>query len=536
MTLNTLRSMWYKFLYNWVTVILFFTFNINSFKISAQGCSPSSVHEKKITFLYTNDLHSHVDPLKVNWISDTRMLGGFANIATLVKKEKASNANTLYLDAGDYFCGPYISSLTNGEAIIDIMNYMSIDATTIGNHEFDYGWENAYEQLKKAKFPIINGNIFLKGTETLFWNHPYKILTLDNVRIGVIGLHGKFAFYDTTSEEMVQGVEVKDEVFYLKKYIAELDNKVDLIVLLAHQGIPGKQSSSGSNDALRNLKTDIELAQKVNGIDIMITGHAHQGTPQPIISNGTLIVSTNALGIEVGKLEICYNSMSDKIFAHKNTLEYVYDDEIEDDTTLLRVINDWKQKMKSITDEKVCMVPVALTRSYSEESFLGNIVADAMKHSFPETDFAVTNSGGLRQDIDAGNVTVGKLISAFPFPNTVVEVELSGSQIKSLFEHGAGLTNGVLQVSAGLEIVYDENKNLGSRIIKCNIHGKNLDENRTYRVLTSNFLADGGDGFNTFREAKSIKKTNLEVLQTMVNYLKTFEIYEPKIEGRVVKL
>jgi 5'-nucleotidase/UDP-sugar diphosphatase len=424
-----------------------------------QDITPS-LNEKKITILYTNDLHSHVEPLKVPWISHTRLLGGFANIATLVKKEKATNANTLYLDAGDYFCGPYISSLTNGEAIIDLMNYMNIDATTIGNHEFDYGWENAFTQLQKATFPIINGNIFLKGTETLFWNQPYKIITIDGVRIGIIGLHGKFAFYDTTSEEMVMGIEAKDEVFYLRKYIDELNNKVDLIVLLAHQGIPGRQSSSGSTDVARNLQTDIDLAQKVSGVDIMITGHAHQGTPDSLwYSNGTLIVSTDALGIELGKLEISYNSVSQiKLLPIKIRSITLYDDEVEDDTTVLRVINVWKQKIMSITDEKVCTASSPLTRSYSEESFLGNIVADAMLHAYPEYDFALTNSGGLRQDVDAGLVTVGNLISAFPFPNTVVQLELIGSEIRALFEHGARLTNGVLQVSAGVEMVYDENK------------------------------------------------------------------------------
>ncbi len=517
-----------------IRVFLFILVMHSQFSVCQQ--INSALHEKKITILYTNDLHSHVEPLKVPWISHTRLLGGFANIATLVKKEKASNANTLYLDAGDYFCGPYISSLTKGEAIIDLMNYLNVDATTIGNHEFDYGWENAFVQLKKATFPILNGNIFLKGTDSLFWNQPYKILTIDGVRIGIIGLHGKFAFYDTTSEEMVMGIEAKDEAFYLRKYIGELHTRTDLIILLAHQGIPGRQSSTGSTDVARNLQADIDLAQKVAGVDIMITGHAHQGTPQPLVSNGTLIVSTDALGIELGKLEISYDTRSDKITAYKNTLDYLYDDEVEDDTTLLRVINEWKQNIKSITDEKVCMASAPLTRSYSEESPLGNIVADAMLQAYPEYDFALTNSGGLRQDVDAGIVTVGNLISAFPFPNTIVQLELLGGEIRALFEHGAKLTNGVLQVSGGVAMAYDEKKDIGSRLIKCNINGKALEDTRIYKVLTSNFLADGGDGFTSFRKAKSKKKTNIEILETMVSYLKTFDEYVPKTEGRVIKM
>lgn len=492
--------------------------------------------EKKITLLYSNDLHAHLEPFKVAWVDSIRLVGGFANIATLVKKEKAQNPNTVYFDAGDFFTGPYISSLTKGEAVIDLMNYLSLNAACAGNHEFDHGWENVPAQFSKAKFPILNGNIFIKGTRKLLWNNPYTILTVNGVRIGVIGLHGKFAFYDTIADEMIRGVEAKDEEFYLRKYIKQLRKKADLIVLLIHQGVPGRQSSIGSADVARNLQKDIELAQKVPGVDIIVTGHAHQGTPQPLVSNGTLIVSTDAYTIELGKLEITYNKKLDKITSYKNTLNYLFDDEVEDDAATQNAIDKWKQKLSKITGEKVCKTSLALTRSYGEESFMGDMVADALLHAYPDYDFAVTNSGGLRQDIDAGSVTIGNLISAFPFPNTMVQLEIKGSDLKTLFEHGASLTNGILQVSKGIEIAYDEKKPAGERVVVCNIKGMHLDKDKIYKVITSNFLADGGDGFLDFKNAISKKRTNIEVLRAMINYLKTFETYYPKLEGRIKKI
>ena len=116
---------------------------------------------KDVTIIYTNDLHAHVEPYKVPWIADgKRDIGGWANITTMVKQEKAKN-NATGFDAGDYFTGPYISSLTKGKAIIDIMNTMSYDAVTIGNHEFDHGWDNTLLQLS-ATFPIVQGNIFIR--------------------------------------------------------------------------------------------------------------------------------------------------------------------------------------------------------------------------------------------------------------------------------------------------------------------------------------------------------------------------------------
>ena len=262
-----------------------------------------AAQEQKLTVLYTNDLHAHFEPHIVPWVSKTRKVGGFANIAALVKKEKAANPHTVYFDAGDSFAGPFVSSLTKGEAVIDAMNYLGLDAAAVGNHEFDYGWENAMEQFKKAKFPLLNGNIFLKGTDELHWNKPYIIKNVNGIRLGIIGLHGRFAFYDTISDEMIKGVEARDEKVYLRKYVEELKPQTDLIVLLVHTGIPGTQSSTGERDVPRNHEHDIELAKAVPGVDLMVTGHPHSGLSEPIVANGTIIVSTDAYTIELGKLE-----------------------------------------------------------------------------------------------------------------------------------------------------------------------------------------------------------------------------------------
>jgi 5'-nucleotidase len=496
---------------------------------------PAIAEDADLSILYSNDLHSHLEPHIVPWVSETRLVGGFANIATIVKREKSANDHTIYFDAGDFFTGPYISSLTKGAAVIDAMNHLGLDAAAVGNHEFDHGWKNAQEQFAKATFPILNSNIFVQETGDLVWDHPYLIQEVNGIKLGVIGVHGKFAFYDTTSEEMVKGVEARSEEEALRRYIKELQGKTDLIVVLVHQGIPGTQSSGGAGDVVRNHEKDIALAKNVSGIDIMITGHPHSGTPEPLIANGTIIVSTDAYTIELGKLDLTYNRDTHKITGYKNNLDYLFDDEVDADPEMLGLIEKWNNQVRTISDEKVTTTSVALTRSYSAESLLGDMVADAMLETNADYDFAVTNSGGLRQDIDAGVVTVGDLISAFPFPNTIVRLEMKGSDLREMFEHGAGLTNGILQVSKGVELVYDESLPIGSRITRCNIKGMPLDDNRTYKVLTSNFLADGGDGFLMFKKALSYKNTRTEIVGPMIRYLKKFERYEPKIEGRVIK-
>ena len=119
-------------------------------------------------------------------MSEDRLVGGFANIATLVKHEKAANPNTIYIDSGDYFSGPYVSTLTEGAAVIGSMNFLGLDAACIGNHEFDHGWQNTFAQLEKATFPILNGNIFVEETGELFWDNPYIIIERDGLKLSLI--------------------------------------------------------------------------------------------------------------------------------------------------------------------------------------------------------------------------------------------------------------------------------------------------------------------------------------------------------------
>ena len=164
---------------------------------------------------------------------------------------------------------------------------------------------------------------------------------------------------------------------------------------------------------------------------------------------------------------------------------------------------------------------------------MGNFVSDAMLEAYPEAAIAVTNSGALRQDIPAGSVTIGSIISAFPFPNTVVICELTGEAIYKLLEHGAKLTNGILQLSQGMKMVYDESKPFGQRVLSCTLNGQAIKKEKLYKVATSNFVPDGGDGFTEFKKASSCRRTGEEIIQVMAKYLQKRGNYQPRVEGRI---
>jgi len=484
---------------------------------------------KEITILHTNDLHSHLLPHIETWISDSREVGGFANLATLIKQEKADNPNTVYIDSGDYFSGPYVSTLTKGKAVINSMNYLGLDAACIGNHEFDHGWDNMLEQMQEATFPILNGNIFFEGTDQLVWENPYTIIKKGGLRIGVIGLHGKFAFNDTINFKMTEGIEARDEEKYLRKYIAELEPLTDLIILSIHQGMPGRQSSIGLTDVERNLYKDILLAKNVPGVDVIVSGHAHQGTPKALISNETIIVSTNAYTTELGKLQIKYDTEKEQIVSHSNELITIFDDEIEDDSDMLREITFWQKEVEKIASRPVTSSTEKMVRAYGKESNMGNLFADAIAAFDKRIDFAVVNSGALRQDIDSGLVTKGDLISAFPFPNTVVITKLKGSQVKKIFNHAAGMTNGVLQVSKNSKYSFTP----GAEAHKIWVNGEVVDDMAEYWVAAPNFVTQGGDGYWEFQNSIEYIDSGVLVVDAVENFLEGKGVYEPKYEDRI---
>ena len=142
----------------------------------------TSVMAQDVTIIYTNDLHAHVDSYKVPYVADgKRDIGGFANISTLVKQEKAKNKATFYFDAGDYFTGPYISSLTKGEAIIDIMNTMPFDAVSIGNHEVLLGYTAYLHLMTRSRSSLSRDSIMTIITDLINLPRPSRIRGLKHV-------------------------------------------------------------------------------------------------------------------------------------------------------------------------------------------------------------------------------------------------------------------------------------------------------------------------------------------------------------------
>ncbi len=169
---------------------------------------PTLAEIKEITLLHTSDIESVYEPVDAFWNDDIELIGGIPYLATLIKNVQAEEGTSFLLDAGDIYTGA-LSKKSKGKLPFDLYNSMGYDVITLGNHEFEYGWESLVETMPRARFPVLNANIFHEASDSMF-AQPYTIIERDGVKIGVIGAMGIDAFYNTMWKGNRKGLTIKD--------------------------------------------------------------------------------------------------------------------------------------------------------------------------------------------------------------------------------------------------------------------------------------------------------------------------------------
>lgn len=489
----------------------------------------------ELTILYTNDIHAQMHPLQTTWKTAETRMGGFAHIATKVEQIRNEREHVLFLSAGDVMTGPPVSRLTKGEAVFDLMNVMGYDAMCLGNHEFDQGWQNVLERVYQARFPVLGANIFYRDTNIPF-AMPCAILQRGPLKIGIIGILGRKAALETINTRLVTALEFRDQITLLQEWVPRLRPYVDVLILLAHEGVAGMQSTTAEQDRQRRLDTDIAVASAVPGIDVLITGHAHRGVEIPIVvePTGTLLVSTYGMGTRLGELVLQVDPDAGDITGQTGKLVPVLSEEIPPKPDVAERIAYWDQQVQSITNEVLGHTNHALTRDYYDASPLGNLCADAFRAA-AGTEIAITNSGGLRADVPAGPITAGQILAAYPFENPIVRMTLSGEQVFRLLEHGATFDYGIVQVS-GIRIKMDTARPKGDRILWVTINGNKLDRKRAYSVATSDYMARGGDAYTVFAEAEDSQPVGAFCTEAIMNFIRTKGIIRPESVDRILVL
>ncbi len=473
------------------------------------GCAQSTIETpplddlREVTLLYTNDFESAYDPIPAFWRDDLDHVGGIAQLATLIDEIRAAENPSFLLDAGDIFTGT-LAKLTRGELPFELMITMGYDAMCIGNHEFEYGWWVLRDAMQRAPFPVLAANLFYEGTDIPF-TKQWTILERDGFRIGVVGIFGTDAATALFPPHL-EGLEVRDPVAAARTAVARLRDEVDLVVLLTHQGhtAPMQTDDEADPSVHRDIEADIALAGAVEGVDVLIGGHADAGQETPFIqpATGTLICQTYGQGTRLGYLKLLIDPASGKVVGHDGRLLVVASDELEPQPVVTAKLAAYRARFPEV-DEIIGRTAERLTRRYNEESSLGDLFADILR-DHGHTDIAFVHSGGIRADLPAGEITREALLDAFPFIDRVTTLRMTGTQIVDVLEQGFSLERGVLQV-AGMIVTYDLSRPIGERVVSVTIGSNPLGPGATYTVTTLDFLASGADLYSGFLDAEVIE-------------------------------
>lgn len=259
---------------------------------------------KKITVLHTNDVHSYIDPFPKDHPRNPNM-GGVARRAALIENIRQENPNVLLLDAGDIFQGTPYFNYYGGELEFKLMSMMKYDVATIGNHDYDNGLEGLLAQLPHAKFDFVSSNYDFKNTILDGHIKPYKILTVDGVKIGIFGLGVEL-------EGLVDKKNCKETVYNDPIEIAtdisqrlKHEHKCDLVICLSHIGFKYKEDP--------DKVCDLILAKKTKDIDLIIGGHTHTFLDKPVIEKNSegkevLINQVGCYGLNLGRIDFYVTS------------------------------------------------------------------------------------------------------------------------------------------------------------------------------------------------------------------------------------
>jgi len=474
------------------------------------------VQEATVTIFHTNDIHGRFLP------SNTAI--GIDTIATIL----AETPNAMLVDAGDTFHGLPFATLNRGMDIVELMNAAGYSLFTPGNHDFNFGTDRLLELEAAADFGFISANVY-RGGELLF--DDIAIKEINGVTIGFFGLAHPDTPHLTNPVNVVE-VTFADPIEAARNSVELLqDMDVDVIVALAHLG-------SGARSDYRVDGWAIEVANAVSGIDIIIDGHSHNLHEDGIRVGDTLIVQAGDHGRIVGRVDIFVNEDEITIVAGHIDHDYAVEN-FTPNAAIQALIEDIQARQSEVMDIVVAYLSVTLYQAEirSEEMPLGNLVADAIRWG-AGTELAFTNGGGIRDVLEAGDVTKGDIISVLPFGNYVITLEVTPAILRDAMENGVSALPGggrFPQVS-GFAFTFNPDAEDGERIISISVDGEYLDLEDTttvFTLATNNFIAAGGDAYTMFVYLPILLEFGNQD-EILIEYINYADLENLRVEGRIV--
>ncbi|MBS0259454.1 MAG: 5'-nucleotidase C-terminal domain-containing protein [Proteobacteria bacterium] len=513
----------------------------------------AALADYELNILHINDFHSRIE--SINKFDSTcsaeeegknECFGGAARLLTAINQTrdalKAQGKNVLLLNAGDNFQGSLFYTTYKGTVEAEVLNAMKFDAMTVGNHEFDDSEDGLAGFLDKVQFPVVTANVVATAASKIGDRvKPSIVLEVGGQKIGIVG-----AVANDTAELATPGpnITIAEDVAKISEQVQKLkQDGVDKIIALTHVGYP----------------RDLEFIAKIPDVDVVVGGHTHtllsntdqkaEGPYPTLVDNPggykVPVVQAGQYSKYLGDLKVVFDDSG--VVKESKGDPILIDSSFKPDEATLKRIDELKAPIEALKskvvgssegpiegDRKVCRV---------KECSMGNLVADATLARVKDqgVTIAFANSGGLRSSIDAGDVSMGEVLTVLPFQNTVATFQLKGEDIRAALENGVSqIDDGAgrfMQVS-GLKYSFDRSKPAGGRVVSVDVKEGDafvpLDPAKTYIVAANNYVRTGGDGFKVFA-TKAINAydfgPNLE--EAVAAYITANSPYKPYTDGRI---
>lgn len=499
-----------------------------------------------LTVLHTNDFHARFEPISkydsgcsAEDNGEGKCFGGSARLATAIEAAKERADNWILVDGGDQFQGTLFYTYYKGALAAEMMNNMGYTAMTVGNHEFDDGPEVLRGFSDSVNFPILMSNADFSG-EPLIADAIEKSVVIERggEKIGLIGLTPQ-----DTDELASPGPNVifSDPSAAVQGEVDKMTAMgVNKIVVLSHSG----------------YDVDQAVAANTTGVDVIVGGHSNTllsntneraSGPYPTMVGGTAIVQAYAYGKFLGELNVTFDDAGNVVSTSGEPI--VMDASVEEDAAIKGRIAEAAEPLEEIRNRVVAQSAASIEGDRSVcrvmECEMGNLVADAMLDRVADqgVTIAIANSGGLRASIDAGDVTMGEVLTVLPFQNTLSTFQVSGQTVIDALENGVSQVEevkGRFPQVAGLKFTFDASVAPNEGRVQDVLVMKDgawmaIDPAATYSLVSNNYVRGGGDGYKMFRSASNVYDYGPDLADVVAEYLAESGPYQAYTDGRIAQ-
>ncbi|MCL1802759.1 MAG: bifunctional metallophosphatase/5'-nucleotidase [Eubacteriaceae bacterium] len=483
---------------------------------------------KKLVLLHSNDLHGDFLDKEHNGA----LIGGVSLLSGYVQKARDEDTHVIYCVAGDMLQGSLIDSEYKGLSTIEIMNMLSPDIASLGNHETDYGLTHLLFLERCARFPIVNANIFIRNPLTRLFQ-PFDIIEVNGMKIMFIGIITDEVMNGIKNDYLISKlIDVYDAAVEVGRIVnAYRAIDIDLTVLLTHIG----------------FEEDKKLAALLDpewGVDLIIGGHSHTLLEKPEVVNDILIAQAVCGTDQVGRFDLVVDTELDSVASYDWQLVPINNKTCPKDEVLENIVLSYKEQTDEKFNRVLCRLPQKLTHpNRYMETELGNLFADSLKICFG-TDIVLYGSGSIRLE-EIGPIILQKtLLEAIPFHSKVYMVTVTGKQLMSMIKHMLredafiGEHTEFFQYSKGLEAVWSRTR---QEFIKFTYNGEPID-NETKLSITiqgyhrDNFSTSFGMGYEEVLANGREYILATDEQEVLLEFFTDNEPTECGIDGRLVVL